>query len=215
MASLEHLAWAWSWSWTWLTNIDASVYISLKTGRRIPRAGFSIFFFCFFIFTLGIGSFTTCPLFFSNKNLSAAQQIIISSLHTMSFVAFSCTMGNWWGNPCISYMMKYTIRWESNGRKAPILWEKYGYQFPRLSRYHRIFCIFPYCGKFMGKPMHFPYDEVHHRMGIRWEICTHTMGKVWVSVFQTFPIPWVLLHFSVLWEIYGETHTFPICWSIP
>ena len=38
------------------------------------------------------------------------------------------------------------------------------------------------------------------------------MGKVWVSVSQTLSIPWVLLHFPVLWEIYGETHAFPIWW---
>ena len=78
--------------------------------------------------------------------------------HTMGFVAFSHTVGNLWENPCISRMMKYTIGWESDGKKAPILWEKYEYQFPRLS-----------------------------------------------------PIPWVLLHFSVLEKIYEETHTFPIC----
>ena len=30
----------------------------------------------------------------------------------------------------------------------------------------------------MGKPMHFPYDEVYHRIGIEWEKSTHTMGKV-------------------------------------
>ena len=62
---------------------------------------------------------------------------------------------------------------------------------------------------------HFSYAEVYHKMEIGWEKSTHTMGKVWVSVSQTFPIPWVLLHFPVLWEIYGETHAFPICWSIP
>ena len=114
----------------------------------------------------------------------------------------------WWGNSCISHLMKYTPGWEPNGKKAPTLWEKYEYQFPRLSPYHEFCCIFPYCGKFMGKPMHFPYAEVYHRMGIGWEKSTHTMGKVWVSVSQTFPIPWVLLHFPVLWKIYGETHIF-------
>ena len=41
------------------------------------------------------------------------------------------------------------------------------------------------------------------------------MGKVWVSISQTFPISWVLLHFGILWEIYGETHAFPMCLSIP
>ena len=132
--------------------------------------------------------------------------------HTKGFVAFSRTMRNWWGNPCISHMMKYTIGWESNGRKAPIIWEKYEYQFPRLSPYCRFCCIFLYCGKFLGKPMHFPYAEVYHRMGIGWGKSTHTMGKAWLSISQTFSIPWVLLHFPVLWEIYGETHAFPIWW---
>ena len=79
---------------------------------------------------------------------------------TMSFVAFSRTVGNLWGNPCMSHMLKYTIGWELDEKKAPMLWEKYGYRFPRLSPYHRLCCIFPYCGKFMEKPMHFPYDDI-------------------------------------------------------
>ena len=137
------------------------------------------------------------------------------SPHSKGFVAFSRTMRNWWENPCISLIMRYTIGWESDWKIAPILWEKYEYQFPRLSPYHGFCCIFPYCGKFMGKPMHFPYAEVYHRMGIGWEKSTHAMGKVWLSISQAFPVPWVLLHFPVLWEIYGETHACPICWSIP
>ena len=134
------------------------------------------------------------------------------SPHTMSFVAFSCTMGNWLGNLCISHMMKYTVESKSDGKEAPMLWEKYGYRFPRVTQYHGFCCISRYCGKFMEKPMYFPYAEVYHRMGIGWERSTHAMGKVWLSIFQTFPIPWVLLHFPVLWEIYGETHPFPIWW---
>ena len=38
--------------------------------------------------------------------------------HTMGFVAFSCAVGNLWGIPCISHMLKYTIQWESNGKKS-------------------------------------------------------------------------------------------------
>ena len=79
--------------------------------------------------------------------------------HTKGFIAFSRTVGNLWGNPCISHMLKYTIGWELDGKKAPILWEKYDYQFPRLSPYHGFCCIFLYCGKFMGNA------EVYHRMG--------------------------------------------------
>ena len=119
------------------------------------------------------------------------------SPHWKGFVTFSHTMRNWWGNPCISHMMKYTIGWKSNGKKAPIPWDKYEYQFPRISRYHGFCCIFPYHGKFMGKLIHFPYVEVYHRIGIRCEKTTHPMGEVWVSVSQTFPIPWVLLQCTV------------------
>ena len=36
--------------------------------------------------------------------------------------------------PCISHIMKYTTGWESNWKKAPILCEKYEYQFPRFFR---------------------------------------------------------------------------------
>ena len=74
--------------------------------------------------------------------------------------------------------MNSSMGWESNRKKAPILWEKYDYQFPRFSAYNGFCCIFSYNGKLMGKPMHFPYDEVSHRMGIKWEKSTHTMGKV-------------------------------------
>ena len=74
--------------------------------------------------------------------------------------------------------MKYTIKWESNGKKAPIIWEKYEHQFPRFSPYDEFCCIFLYYGKLIGKPMHFPYDEVYRRMEIVWEKFTHTMGKV-------------------------------------
>ena len=47
--------------------------------------------------------------------------------HTMDFVAFSCTVGNVWENPCISHMTKYIIGWGSNEKNEPILWEKYEY----------------------------------------------------------------------------------------
>ena len=78
------------------------------------------------------------------------------SPHTMGFVASFRGVGNCWGNPCISHIMKYTTGWESNGKKAPIQWEKYEYQFPRLSLYHEFCCIFPYCGQINGKIHAFP-----------------------------------------------------------
>ena len=36
---------------------------------------------------------------------------------SMDFAVFSHAMKNGLGNPWISHMMKYTIAWESNGKK--------------------------------------------------------------------------------------------------
>ena len=47
-------------------------------------------------------------------------------------------------------------------------------------------------------------------MGIGWEKKHPYYGKSMIIDFPDFPIPWVLLHFPVLWEIYGETHALPI-----
>ena len=80
------------------------------------------------------------------------------------FAAFSYAMGNWWGSPCISHKMKYTTGWETNGKKAPILSKSMSTNFPGFPhsmgflqnpvKYIRAI------GKLMGKPMHFPYDEI-------------------------------------------------------
>ena len=53
--------------------------------------------------------------------------------NSIGLAVFSHVMGNWWENTWISHVMKYTIKWESNGKKAPILWEKYGYKFLKFS----------------------------------------------------------------------------------
>ena len=98
-------------------------------------------------------------------------------------------------------------------KKVPVLWRKYGYQFPRLSQFDGFCCIFQCYGKLMGKPKHFSGDEVYYRMGIWLEKRSHTMGKVWVPISQAFPC--VLSHFPMLWEIDGETRAFLIWWSIP
>ena len=127
--------------------------------------------------------------------------------HTVGFVAFSRTMGNWWENTCISHMIKCE---NQMGKKVSILWEKYDYQFPWFSPYDGFCCIFPYYGKLKGKPMHFPHDEVYDRMGMGWEKSTHTMGNVRLPISQVLPIRWVLLHFPMHWETDGKTYPFLI-----
>ena len=96
-------------------------------------------------------------------------------------------MGNWWEKPSIFHGVGDKIRWESDGKKYPYFGGKYGYQFPRLSQFDGFRCIFQCYGKFMGKPKHFPCDEVSYRMGIWLSKCTPTMGKVWVPISQAFP----------------------------
>ena len=120
------------------------------------------------------------------------------------FVAFSCTMGNWWGNSCISHMTKYAIEWESNGKKARTRWEKYNYQFHTMG-----FVAF---SRAVGNLWGNPYISHMLKYTIEWKKSTHIMGKVWLSISQSFPIPWVLLHFPVLWKVYGETRAVPIWW---
>ena len=133
-------------------------------------------------------------------------------------------MGNWWENPCISHVIKYTIGWE--------LWKKYGNQFPMFSSLDGFCCLFACYGKLMRKSIHSPCDEIYHRMGIQWEKSNilwksmrtnfsgspHTMGFVGFSreqISQAFPIQWILLPFPMLWEIDEKTNVFPILWSIP
>ena len=102
--------------------------------------------------------------------------------------------------------MKYTTGWESNGKKAPILWEKYEYQFPRSSSYNGFCCIFPYYGKLMGKPMHFPYDEVYHRMGIGWE----QIPILWEKYDYQFPRFSPYNGFCCIFPYYGKLMEIPM-----
>ena len=113
------------------------------------------------------------------------------------FATFSRAMGNWWGNPCISHMPKYSTGWKLNGKEVPILWEKYEFQFPRSSPYDGFCCILPYCWKLMGKPMDFPYDEVYHWMGIKWEKKYPYYGKSLITNFPGFPHTMGFVAFSL------------------
>ena len=115
----------------------------------------------------------------------------------------------WGENPCISHVMKYTIGWESNGKKHPYCGKCMS---TRFSPYDGFCCIFLYYGKLVWKPMHFPFDEACYRMGIVLGKIIHTMGKVWVPISQVHSIRCVLSRFPVLWEIYWENHAFLIWW---
>ena len=138
--------------------------------------------------------------------------------HKVGFAAFSHAMGNWWEKLCISYLVKYTIGWESDGRKVAMLWGKYGYQFRRLSQFDGFRCIFLCYGNLMGKPICFPNDEVY-----QWSLpkssngkkSTHTVEKFEYQFCRFSPYNRFCYNLSILWEIDEETHTLPIRWSIP
>ena len=36
--------------------------------------------------------------------------------NSVDLAAFSYAVGNWWGNPCIFQVMKYTTEWETNNK---------------------------------------------------------------------------------------------------
>ena len=143
----------------------------------------------------------------------------------MDFTAFSHATGNWWGNPCISHIIKYTIECECNGKKAPILWEKYEYQFPRFSTYNG-FCRICAGTNFSDFPHSMGLAVFSHVMGNLWEnTCISHMMKYtigWESDEKKAHIPWEkyeyqfprLSRYHRFCYIYGETHTFLIYWSI-
>ena len=79
--------------------------------------------------------------------------------------------------------MKYTIKWESNGKKVLIIWEKYEHQFAIFSPYDEFCWIFLYYGKLMGKPIHVPYDEVY----VGCESCEEKSPILWGKYEYQFP----------------------------
>ena len=136
-----------------------------------------------------------------------------SCLHSIDFASMSHAMRNWWENPCISHMMKYTTGWKSNEKNTHTMetvWVPISEAF--LIRW--VLLPFPMLWEIDEKIHAFPHDEVYYRMRIYWEKSSHTMGKVWVPISQFLSMRWVLLDFPLLWEINGETHSFSIWWSI-
>ena len=62
--------------------------------------------------------------------------------------------------------MKYTTRWEPNGKNHPFYGKRKETNFSDLSILMG-FADFPNAmGNVIRKPMHFPCDEVYHRMRI-------------------------------------------------
>ena len=90
------------------------------------------------------------------------------SPNSMDFATFSNAMGNWRGNPCISHSIKFTAGCQSNGKKAPILWEKCEYQFPRLSTYDG-FCRIFLGNNFQGFSKLVDFPAFSYAKGNWWE----------------------------------------------
>ena len=69
-------------------------------------------------------------------------------------------MGEYWGNPSIFHMMKYTTGWEPNEKSIHTIETTYK---PIFQAFHIRGGLppFPWFGKTMRKPIHFPFDEVY------------------------------------------------------
>ena len=154
----------------------------------------------------------------------------LDSLNSMDFAAFSHVMGNWWGNPCISHIIKYIIECESNWKKKHPYYGKsistnsqgsphtMGFVgFPRKSFFQAfpirwVFLLFPIPWE-IGKKLHaFPTWWSIRQNGNLMEKSTHFMEKVWDPISQACPIRWVSLYYGELDE---KTHSFRIWWSTP
>ena len=129
-------------------------------------------------------------------------------------------------------MVKYTIRWESDGRKVPILgrgkWVSISkalliWWFPHFSmlweidwetHVFHILSSIPWDVNLMGKQQLY-YGK---NMSTNFPGSPHTMGFTGFSrepISQDFFIRWAFLSIPMQWEIDHKTHSFLIWWSIP
>ena len=117
--------------------------------------------------------------------------------HLMVFTEFSYAIESWLENLHISHVMKSTIGWESNRKKAPIPWEKCYYQFLRSSPYNGFCWIFSCYGKLMGKPMCFSYTT-------GWELNGKKAPLLWEKYEYQFPRSALYDRFCCIFPNYGK-----------
>ena len=111
---------------------------------------------------------------------------------------FQC-YGKLMGNLSISHVMKYIRGWESDWRNASILWEKYEYQFPRLSPYDGFVTFSRAMGNWWENPhiSHMiSYARGWESNGKKRPYC----GKIMGTNFPVSQIWWILLSFLMLLE---------------
>ena len=81
-------------------------------------------------------------------------------LRQINLNAIAHTIKNWWGNPCISHVMKYTVGWESHGRKSTHIMGNLWVPISQVLPIRWVLLHLPYHGKLMWKPMHFPHSDI-------------------------------------------------------
>ena len=97
-------------------------------------------------------------------------------------------------------LLKYTIAWQSDGRKVPVLWKKHESQFPRFFPIRWVLLDFLVLWEIDGENHAFPIWWIIPQDGNLMVESADAMEKVWEPIFQAFPIRGVLLPF--LW--YGQ-----------
>ena len=97
------------------------------------------------------------------------------------------------------------IWWKKSSHALGKIWVS----LSQSSQQGGFYWIFLCYEKLIRNTMHFPCNEVYHRMGIGCEKSTHAIGKVWVPISQFLPISAL----SCAMEYWWETHAFPIRWD--
>ena len=156
----------------------------------------------------------------------------LGSPNSMDFAKFSHAMENWWGNPCISHIIKYTIECESNWEKAPYYGKSMSTNFPvsphsmgfvgyywepifQTFLIRWVWLSFPMLWEIMRKHMYFAFDEAYH---IKWE--SNDKKKCWYyrkSMSTSCPGSPHSMGFVTFSCSMGNWwgNPFPIWWSIP
>ena len=102
----------------------------------------------------------------------------LGSPNSMDVTTFSHATGNWWGNPCISHILKYTIECESNGKKHPYYGKSMNTNFPGS----------PHTVGFVG----YFRDSISQSFPIRWVRLSFPMLWEITDKTHAFPLWWCI-----------------------
>ena len=111
--------------------------------------------------------------------------------NSMDFAAFFHAIGNWWGNPCISHIIKHTIGCESNGKNHPYYGKSTNTNFPGS----------PHTLGFVA----FSWEPISHALPhlMGFPAFSHALGNWWEN-----PCFSHMMKYTTGWKCNGKNHSF-------